>query len=615
MRRGGTSAFQKTNEVVLPAGELERRRRQAGELLTVAQPIMERLYSFVRGSGFIVALADEEGYLLRVFGDPHAESFGRLSNFVEGSNWSERVMGTNGVGTPLVTGAPIQVCGPEHYCLCAHNATCSGAPVFGPDGNIIGALDMTGENAKVHLHTLGMVVAAADAISNELRIRRLDQHKEIIMESMSEGLMVTDSTGIITHINTAAEKILRLKRRRVIGRNIEDIIKEANPDPEANLRILKMVKQAREVTDEIIEIKTQKDIIGCTITFRPLMTPSGSLAGTVMVISEMQRAKRLVNKVAGITARYTFDDLIGRDEAFLEAINLAKTSARSDGAVLLTGESGTGKDVVAQAIHNESSRRLNPFVAINCGAIPRDLLISELFGYEEGAFTGARRGGGMGKFELADGGTIFLDEIGEMSLEMQVALLRVIEEKAVTRIGGNRAIPVDVRIIAATNRDLEREVALGRFRADLFYRLNVFRINLPPLRERKGDVELLAEYFASRVASRNGLESVRIDQEALQCLKSYSWPGNVRQLQNVIERAVHLSKGGDISLRCLPEEIFGHKRSRVCQQPQVLARPLKDLEMEAIRIALEECRGNRTLAAKRLGIDRSTLYRKLARHR
>lgn len=609
----GVNPFLKTNTLLLTAAELNRRRQEYAEVLAIAEPIIQKLYSFVKGSGFLVALADSEGYLLKIVGDSWAKDFAKLSNFMEGSNWSEKVMGTNGVGTPLVTGEPIQVYGAEHYCLCAHNATCSGAPLFSPEGLAMGVLDMTGKSDEVHPHTLGMVIAAADAITNEIRVRRLDQNKQAIIESMSEGVLVLNEKGIITHINATAARILQLNQERMVGRLLEELVCKTSPTSTANLRLIEMIRSGKAVTDELIDIRTRVGVIQCSLTFRPLLV-LGKRVGTVIVVAERKRVNRLLRKAIGITPCFTFQNIIGKSSKFREALELAKTAADIDSTILLTGESGTGKDVLAQAIHNKSSRSPYPFVAINCGAIPRELLASELFGYEEGAFTGARRGGNIGKFELADGGTLFLDEIGEMSLEMQVVLLRAIEEKAITRIGGKETIPINVRIIAATNKDLAQEVASGRFRIDLYYRLNVISIHLPPLRERKDDIKLFAQHFATQIGAKRGTKKIEIQPEALKALEAYNWPGNIRELQNVIERALNVAKDGVITLSCLPDNIRIAAFTPGFWQPwEKTTFPLRLLEMRAIQEALEKCNGNQTQAAKLLGIHRSTLYRRLNR--
>ena len=267
------------------------------------------------------------------------------------------------------------------------------------------------------------------------------------------------------------------------------------------------------------------------------------------------RARRLVQKMSGATARHTFDDLKGKHPLFVQALELAKIASSTDSTILILGESGTGKDMIAQAMHNASKRSNGPFVAINCGAIPHSLIESELFGYVEGAFTGARKGGSPGKFELADGGTIFLDEIGDMAMQLQSTLLRVLEQKVIVRVGGTGMWPIDVRVMAATNRDLSREIEAGNFRRDLYYRLNVVSLKIPPLRERRDDILLLANHLLAKLKSFMKRPVVGVDGAAMQVLRNYSWPGNVRELQNVIERVLHLTEGPMIRIEHLPEDL------------------------------------------------------------
>jgi transcriptional regulator with PAS, ATPase and Fis domain len=288
-------------------------------------------------------------------------------------------------------------------------------------------------------------------------------------------------------------------------------------------------------------------------------------------------------------------------------VEYAKKVADSRSTILITGESGTGKELFAQAIHNESARRDEPFVAINCGAIPRELIESELFGYDDGAFTGARRGGKPGKFEIADGGTLFLDEIGDMPLDMQVKLLRAIEDGVVTRIGGSRPIPVDVRIIAATNKDLEQEVRKGNFRKDLYYRLNVIPLRLPPLRERKDDIPILIEYFMKRISRRLNKKPVEIPENIMKALTEYNWPGNIRELENFVEFVIN-SEG---IIPVLVEEKFSMNITLDRDLPN---NSLEAAEKEHILRVLELNGWNIASAARELGIGRNTLYRKIKKY-
>jgi transcriptional regulator with PAS, ATPase and Fis domain len=336
--------------------------------------------------------------------------------------------------------------------------------------------------------------------------------------------------------------------------------------------------------------------------------------GLVIVINEIARAKKLVNKLLTQNARFTFYDIIGKNSRFCMTLKIAKTVATRESNILLLGESGTGKDVFAQAIHNASPRRLGPFVAINCGAIPKELIGSELFGYSEGAFTGASKGGKMGKFELADGGTLFLDEIGEMPLEQQKALLRVLDERWVSRIGGQDVIPVDVRIIAATNKDLEQEVKKSTFRQDLFYRLNVFAIKMVPLRERKDDIKLLANSFMEKFDTR--WSHIEVPENVWQLLHNYDWPGNVRELQNILERALVLSDGHRLTLDLinLPQDSkppYNSKHNFLDNKQNPIINNLQHYEAEMLRDILQRNNWNISKTSIELGVSRTTLYRKI----
>lgn len=382
---------------------------------------------------------------------------------------------------------------------------------------------------------------------------------------------------------------------------------------EANLPA-RLILAPTRLTDKMANLRTRAGTVSFSLTTRPLVSACGRRVGTVLVLSEAKRLHRWLNEAMGSRARITFADLVGESREFIVARHLAMMASCSDSNILLTGETGTGKDALAQAIHNASSRSQGPFVALNCAAIPRELIASELFGYADGAFTGARRGGYMGKFLLANGGTLFLDEIGEMPLDMQAALLRVLEDKEITPVGSTETVPLDVRVIAASNKDLVQEARNGTFRSDLYYRLNVINIHLPPLRERRLDIPLLARAFVERFCRRNKRAMAQISSEAMEILSSYSWPGNVRELQNVIERALVLCQEGEIGVGHLPPHL--QLRDKVTGANSAFQSPpekllLRSLEAEAIRACLARCSGNRALAARELGIARSTLYRKL----
>lgn len=607
--RNKINPFLKTIPVVLNQDELEAKKIAMKELIDISLPVMDNLYRFVKNSGFIVALADNSGILLEVMGDPEVQQSAERGHFVPGADWSEEIAGTNAIGTVIKTGEPLQVFGCEHFCLVSQQWTCSSAPIRDPDYNIIGVLDMTGTYEKVHSHTLGMVVAAVYAIENQILVRKAlkdleiaNNYKNTIIESISEGLLAVDPKGLVSHLNMAAARILSRKPEEIINQPFNLVLGEKNK------AVLNTITGQRYVTDQEVNIYNSNGKATCLITSRPIGINNKN-EGTVILFNEIARARKLVQHMSGSEAKLTFSDIIGQNEAFLNTVRLAKAISGSTSNVLLLGESGTGKDMFAQAIHNGSMRSNGPFVAINCGAIPRELITSELFGYEEGAFTGAKRGGKPGKFELANGGTIFLDEIGEMPLQLQTILLRVLEQKTITRIGGHDVIPVDVRIIAATNKDLGTEVSKGIFRQDLYYRLNVVRIDMVPLRERKEDIFLLANYFLEQLRLKlNKEQLVRIDQRAMETLTGYHWPGNVRELQNVLERAVNISQGDTLTVDDLPSEL---KLSK----PKETFLSMELYEREMIRNLLELHRGNITRVANELGIARTTLYRKMSKYK
>ncbi len=328
--------------------------------------------------------------------------------------------------------------------------------------------------------------------------------------------------------------------------------------------------------------------------------------------TELHLYKNQLKEMYG--AKYSWDTIIGNSEKMSNAKFVGKRASSSISNVLILGESGTGKELFAHAIHNDSPRSFSPFVKINSAAIPSELLESELFGYDEGAFTGAKKGGKIGKFELANGGSIFLDEIGDMPLKMQAKLLRVLQEKEFERVGGNKVIKVDVRVIAATNKDLKKLINEGKFREDLYYRLNVMTIEIPPLKERYGDIEELVNLFLKKLSNQLGRYVTSISHKAMECLEGHSWPGNVRELENVLERAINLTDSDTILPVHLP--VYLTQNTKIVMDGPI--RPLKeiieDTEKEAIMMCLEYTEGNKLKTAKLLDISRSTLYDRMEKY-
>lgn len=445
---------------------------------------------------------------------------------------------------------------------------------------------------------------------------------QAIIDSSDEAISVMDSKGIGILINPAYTRLTGLPPEEVIGKPADADISEGES---MHMKVLKTRKPVRGVPMKVGP--NRKDVV---VNVAPIIV-EGELKGSVGIIHDMSEIKRLNRElerarriIRTLEAKYTFDDIIGESEGMRMAIDQARQAARTRATVLLRGESGTGKELFAHAIHNDSDRKFHQFVRVNCAAISESLLESELFGYEEGAFTGARPGGKKGLFEEASGGTIFLDEIGELAPNIQAKLLRVLQEKEVIRVGGTRPISVDVRVIAATNVHLEKAIQEKRFREDLYYRLNVLPISIPPLRFRKEDLPLLAIHLIKKFNQEYGRNVEAIDDEAVRVLMDYDWPGNVRELENVLGRAMI---NMNFSERRMKREhlppLFGSAINRatgpeISEEPgedtESLQEVLARTEREYIERVYRACRGNKTETARRLGISVRNLYYKLERY-
>lgn len=468
--------------------EKERKKlvQENAVLIETARKHLNKIYDVIKPTGYYIFISDDRGYLLDIISDKDLLSqYEYDPSLVVGASRNERYVGTNAIGTCLQEKKPMVFWGEEHYNLVHKKYTCSGAPIHGADGEIIGAMSLTGRKEDYQEHILGIVISIVDAIEAELKSRT-----------------------------------------------------------------------------------TKKE-------------PSST--------------------------EYTFDNLIGQCKEIKELKEIAKQVAKIDAPILLWGESGTGKEVLAQSIHNESRRKSGPFIGINCGAIPRELIESELFGYEGGSFTGASRGGRSGKLEAASGGTLFLDEVESMPLDAQIKLLRVLSTFKVTRVGSNKEIPIDIRIISASKSDLYLEAEQGRFREDLYYRINTITLKIPPLRKRNGDIRLLADHYIERLKKDMGLNKLSIPKSFYDMLENYDWKGNVRELRNILEGVIAMSKEGEeINTSMLPDRMVNKTRNNHLRNTR-----LKEVEIEIIKNEIERANGNLSAAAKALGIARSTLYQKL----
>lgn len=432
-----------------------------------------------------------------------------------------------------------------------------------------------------------------------------------------EGLVICDPSGIVVRTNQAYARFLGCKVEDLVGRHVTEVIENTRMHVVARTGVAEIAQLQKVRGHEMIcsRIPIFEDgklvaVVG-KIMFKDVGDLFAMSSRFANLKKELEFYKTELNKRIG--ARYSFDNIVGGSAGLERAKELGRKVARSDTTVLLCGESGTGKELFAHAVHVESARALGPFVKVNCAAIPETLFESELFGYKGGAFTGAQKGGKKGKFSLAHGGTLFLDEVSEIPLTMQVKLLRVLQEREIEPVGAEQPEAVDVRIVAATNRELEQLIEQGTFRRDLFYRLNVVRLEVPALRDRRGDIPLLAERLLRQLEKETGIPVEGVEPAAMAALEAYPWPGNVRELRNVLEQALYLKAGNLVTHADLPRAVTDAHAPR--PEPQSLKDVLHQTEEQMIRKAIRDAAGDKTVAASRLGISKSSIYAKLQQYR
>lgn len=602
------------SKIILNDGELKKVLEINKELIEISKPYIDMVVESVEDNDFIIILTDNNGCILYIKGADAIKDELEKLNLKVGAYMDEKNIGTNAMGTAIKENRCLQITANEHYATIFQSLTCSAAPIHNSKGEIIGTLNLTGKSNMKHPHTLGLVIFGVTAIENELyRIKTnyiLNQtynYMKTVIENVDKGIMIIDIHGKVININELGLNILDKRNQNLINEdinhiipNFKNIVDRISNNNETITKEIKLSHASKYKTEIILKgIRHNEKIIGIVATLTRV------------------KEKNKENDFTG--AFFTFNDIIGESDAIKNVITNCKIIANSPSTVLIQGESGTGKEVLAQSIHNYSLRKNNKFIAINCGAIPANIIESELFGYEDGTFTGGKKGGKIGKIELSNGGTLFLDEIGEMPLDMQVKLLRVLQEGRVTRLGGSREIPVDMRVIAATNKDLKQKVKKGTFREDLYYRLCVLPIKLPPLRERKGDIRKLIEYFFSMKSIKLEKEIPEITKDLFNRLLGYNWPGNIRQLENCIENIVNLN--GELSADILDEsedkknEILDvESKSIILNDIKEESFNLEEIESITIRSAIEHNKYNMTKTAKALGISRNTLYLKIKKY-
>lgn len=578
----------------------------AAALLAAASPVMDEYRAFAAEAGGLFLLVDPEGRLLATAGA--AELAPRLG-LEPGTDLSESGIGTGAVGLCLETREPCCVIGAEHYARALGGLAACAAPLSGGKFRFIGVFAAVFPLVRWSPACAALLTSLAANINHRHHINDLLKDQETTLELLNDSVLILNNSGHIKAANAHARRLLNIGSEEKIALGpIANFVRDGAPFQE-------IIENGRRVEDRecTLDIGGEPRRVLLSAEF----IPEGK--GIVCTLTEMERVERLAARTTGGKAVYRFTDIIGTSDAIVHAVDLARMAAQSDITTLLLGESGTGKELFAHAVHNGSSRRRGPFITINCGALPRELIQSELFGYEAGAFTGAVKNGKAGKFELADKGTIFLDEIGEMPFDAQTNLLRLIQNREVSRLGSTASRTVDVRIIAATNRNLQTAMESGAFRSDLYYRLCVFAINVPSLRSRPTDIGVLAEHFLERYVSRLGRRIRGFTHEAMQRLLRYAWPGNIRELENVVEYAVNICTGPYIQAGDLPVTLSGGgggnlRPQPASQAPQAAEAPtLYQLERNAIVEVLARFNGNMSVAAEELGIARSALYSKLAR--
>ena len=578
-------------------------------LHAIARPIMEDVFQFIEGSGSVLLLLDNTTCVQHMVGDRSALDAAMQFGIRPGAFMDESHLGTNAFASALIENCPTQIVGPEHFLKVLHRQCTAAAPIFDVDGRSIGTIGLVGSaNVYTH-HMLGIAVAAARAIENQLQadmfIREANLHAAELnatMEAISDGVLAWTVQGVIMYLNSQAGQLLGLNPTTVVGLPLSEYI----TFPEG---LAQALSRGEEVSDTESRLSVNGKQLECLVSFRAICNIGGEPTTYIATLRRIEQVRRLVNRLVGAQARLTLNDFVGESAAARRIRRQALSAADAKACVLLFGEGGTGKNVLARAIHNSGRRAGGPFVAISCRAIPRELALSEFLGHDGNAFGGAAAGR-PSKFELAHGGTLFLEEIESLPLDTQAALLRVIENGDVIRLGGTRVIPVDVRIVAATSTDLEANVAEGSFRSDLRFRLASLTINIVPLRARPEDIPLVIDRVLEKASAQAG-HSLALSDAALQALAAYPWPGNIRELESVIERAALLCDGQPISLEQLPDAI---RQRRAILPGKGLTQPVQSLvqaERQAIRFACRAAGGNLTEAARLLGIGRTTLWRKL----
>ncbi len=610
---------------ILDGTDLKERQAQHDELVAIADAEMESLYDQISGSGYALLLTDASGIILCEKLDPALRKPFRSAGLMIGADWSEKHEGTNGIGTCIAENRSVTVHRADHFRSRHIGLSCTGAPVRDPAGGLIAVLDASTvgshDTRGSQMHTMALVNLSANMIEKCLFLRRHQRSTVLRFHSRPEmvnllhdgALALAEDGTVIAADETATRLLGALGRRELTGRPLSEIF---------DARVEELLASASSARQAIWPVRDLRRGRRFFVSMhdgrqRPAMPETMS---TRSERTYVQMPAALPAPTQGMT----LEAVAGQDPQMLRNIRSAHRVANSDVSVLIQGPTGSGKEAFARALHIASRRAAQPFVAVNCAAIPETLIESELFGYKAGAFTGARKEGMKGKVLQASGGTLFLDEIGDMPLPLQTRLLRVLEEREIVPLGGEAPIKVDLRVICASHRKLRDMIDRGEFREDLYYRLNGITLELPSLAERGDKEQLIRKYLAAEAGDQ---QPAAIEPAVFERLMSYAWPGNIRELRNVIRTALAICEGGIVRLLDLPREIretglvsrapIPPPAGTGALPPAIPARagnPLEMAEREALLRAIEQNRWNMSHTAASLGMSRNTLYRKIKHH-
>ncbi|PRE06331.1 sigma-54-dependent Fis family transcriptional regulator [Burkholderia multivorans] len=619
----GLQASARPDYDVLSASELALKREQNRVLCVHAMPVMETLHEQIVNTQSMIVLTDAEGLILHSIGD---DDFLRRAERVAlrpGANWAEDRQGTNAIGTALAELCPMVVHGDQHFLAANHFLTCSSVPILDPYGDVIGVLDVTGDHRSYHQHTMALAKMSVQMIENHLFTTTFQETLQVsfhgrpeFLGTLMEGIVAFTADGRFLSANRSAQFQLGMPLSALRAHTLASLF---------DVTSAQLIDRMRASTEPYVMLNLGNGAVVCArVQFRRALRAEGSRPADVHDGGAVPAARPAAAHGAASLSRLSYLDT--GDPQVAAVIAKVRKVIGKDIPVLITGETGTGKELLAQAIHNDSPRRDGPFVAVNCASIPETLIESELFGYEEGAFTGARRKGATGKLLQANGGTLFLDEIGDMPYPRQVRLLRVLQERIVNPLGSTKAIGVDIAIICATHRDLREMIAQNRFREDLYYRLNGLVVRLPPLRDRTDLAVVVQKMLQRETLSGPGRRPLSVAPDVMALFERCAWPGNFRQLANLLRTAAAMvDDDGEIRCEHLPEDFFDDLRCDDAQSaqdgvaaPPVAADPfaagdarLQDVAACAIAAALARHGGNVSAAARALGVSRNTIYRKM----